>query len=241
MPESNAVRFINAYNTIDQSIRAIYNFRRNISFADMIRRSVPLNSVVRRYEDKLIDYARLRNAIIHNSTDERVIAEPHDDVVLEMERIAELISTPPLVLQCIPRKDVYILDGATPLKRAIEITAATGYRAIPVYWEERLIGVVHNGRLVEVLGQCITNGGDLSQFCESTPIKDVVQESDIDMTYTIRSEKLTVQEALDIFYNNRKILAIIITKKGNFLERPISIVTMGDIIDLNKIVDDYSK
>ena len=241
MPESNAVRFINAYNTIDQSIRAIYNFRRNISFADMIRRSVPLNSVVRRYEDKLIDYARLRNAIIHNSTDERVIAEPHDDVVIEMERIAELISTPPLVLQSIPRKDVYILDGATPLKRAIEITATTGYRAIPVYWEERLIGVVHNGRLVEVLGHCIANQGDLSQFCENTPIKDVVQESDIDMTYTIRSEKLTVQEALDIFYNNRKILAIIITKKGNFLERPISIVTMGDIIDLNKIVDDYSK
>lgn len=240
MPESNAIRFINAYNTIDQSIRAIYNFRRNISFADMIRRSVPLNSVVRRYEDKLIDYARLRNAIIHNSTDEKVIAEPHDDVVMEMERIAELVSTPPLVLQSIPHKDVYVLDGSTSLKHAIEISASTGYRVIPVYWEDRLIGVVHNARLVDALGQCVANGGDLSKFCEGTPIKDVVQESDMDMTYTIRSEKLTVQEALDIFYNNRKILAIIITKKGNFLERPISIVTMGDIMDLNKIVDDYS-
>lgn len=240
MPESNAIRFINAYNTIDQSIRAIYNFRRNISFADMIRRSVPLNSVVRRYEDKLIDYARLRNAIIHNSTDERIIAEPHDDVVQDMEHIAELISTPPLVLQSLPRKDVCILDGSTSVKRAIEISAATGFRAIPVYWEERLIGIIHNGRLVDVLGQCITDGGDLTTFSEDTQIKDVLKENDIDMTYTIRSEKLTVQEALDIFYNNRKILAIIITKKGNFLERPISILTMGDIIDLNKIVDDYS-
>ena len=71
---SNATRFINAYNTIDQTLRAVYNFKRNMSFNDMIRRAVPLNSIVRRYEDKLIDYARLRNAIIHNSNDEMVIA-----------------------------------------------------------------------------------------------------------------------------------------------------------------------
>ena len=82
--ESNALRFINAYNQIDQTLRAVYNFKRNITFSDMIRRAVSLNSIVRRYEDKLIDYARLRNAIIHNSNEERIIAEPHDDVVEEI-------------------------------------------------------------------------------------------------------------------------------------------------------------
>ena len=50
--KSNAHRFIIAYNTIDQTLRSVYNFKRNLTFSDMIRRSVSLNSVVRKYEDK---------------------------------------------------------------------------------------------------------------------------------------------------------------------------------------------
>ena len=240
LAETNAVRFINAYNEIDQTIRNIYNFRRNISFADMIRRAVSLNSVVRRYEDKLIDYARLRNAIIHNSTEERIIAEPHDDVVLDLEHIAELVASPPLVLRCIPHKDVFVLDGDTSLKKAIENVAMTGFKTIPVYEDDRLAGIIHAGRVVEILGEKIREEMNIEEFCANTHVIDVINTEDMDKTYTIRSEKLTVQEALDIFYNNRKMLAIIITKRGNFLERPINILTVADLIDLNKIVDDYN-
>ena len=68
MKKSNATRFIAAYNQIDYSLRAIYGFKRSMSFSDVIRRSVVLNSVVRKYEDDLIDFGRLRNAIIHNGT-----------------------------------------------------------------------------------------------------------------------------------------------------------------------------
>ncbi len=239
LAETNAVRFINAYNSIDQSLRSIYNFRRNISFADMIRRSVPLNSVVRRYEDKLIDYARLRNAIIHNSTEEMIIAEPHDDVVADIEHIAQLVSSPPTVLQSIPRKEVFVLDGNTPLKKAIELVASTGFKTIPIYQDDRLVSIIHSSRIVDVLGDIIKQGKNIDEYCASTPVIDAISSQDIDKTFTIRGERLTVQEALDIFYNNRKMLAIVITKKGNFLERPISILTVADIIDLNKIVDDY--
>ena len=41
--ESNARRFINAYNTIDYAIRVQHNFKRSMSFSDLIRRAVPLN------------------------------------------------------------------------------------------------------------------------------------------------------------------------------------------------------
>ncbi len=239
--ESNALRFINAYNQIDQTLRAVYNFKRNITFSDMIRRAVSLNSIVRRYEDKLIDYARLRNAIIHNSNEERIIAEPHDDVVEEMEKIADILSRPPLVINSsVANKNVLVLDGELTLKKALETIYKTGFKTIPVCEHEAISGVITSGRIVNVLGSVIENGENIDNFINKTAVSKVISDQDIDKVFTIRSRNLTVQEALDIFYNNRKMLAIIITKNGNSLERPIGIITPADVIDLNKIVDDYN-
>ena len=86
---TNAQRFVNAYNAIDQTLRARHNIRRSLSFSDMIRRTVAVDYIVRKYEDVLIDYGRLRNAIIHKSNDKFLIAEPHEEVVAEFEKIAD--------------------------------------------------------------------------------------------------------------------------------------------------------
>ena len=236
---SNANRFINAYNLIDQCLRGIYNFKRNLRFADMVRRSVPLNSVVRRYEDKLIDYGRLRNSIVHNSTEERIIAEPHIDVVREMETIAALISSPPKVLDSIKKKDVKILSAKTSVAETIVALSSNGFKRIPIYDNNMLVGVIDSSQIVNVLGEVIGNGQNLIKFVENTPIIEILKHKQAEQVYEICSESLTVQEALDIFFNKKKIQAIIITKKGTFNERPINILTNADFIDLNKIIDDY--
>ena len=236
----NARRFINAYNVIDQSLRSIYNFKRNLSFADVIRRTVPLNSVVRRYEDKLIDYGRLRNSIVHNSSEEQIIAEPHKEVVAEMEFIASLISSPPKVVEVIKKKDVKILNSNTSILDCLVALSSTGFKRIPIYDNNMLVGVVDSSQIVNVLGETSRQKKEIKSFLEETPIIDILETNDKEKMYVICSEELTVQEALDIFFNNRKIQVIIITKKGTFAERPINILTNADFIDLNKIIDDYN-
>ena len=69
-----------------------------------------VNHVVRKYEDDLITFGRLRNAIIHGSNDEILIAEPHEDVVKKIELIERLITTPPKVLDVLPIKDVFTVS-----------------------------------------------------------------------------------------------------------------------------------
>ena len=241
MPKgSNAMRFINAYNIIDQSLRNIYNYKRNLSFADVVRRTVPLNGVVRRYEDKLIDYARLRNSIVHNSTEDRVIAEPHIDVVVEMERIAALISRPPRVVDCIKKKDVKTLDSKRCVGDGIVALSTTGFKSIPIYDNNILVGIIDSTQVVNVLGDALRDGVNIDKYCEQTPIIDMLDLDNKDKLYVICSEALTVQQALDAFFHNRKLLAIIITKHGTFAERPINILTNADLLDLNKIIDDYN-
>ena len=51
--------------------------------------------------------------------------------------------------------------------------------------------------------------------------------------------KLTIEEALNLFYTNRKLLAILITKTGNYNEPALGIITVSDIIDLNAMLDNY--
>ncbi len=236
---SNATRFINAYNQVDQTLRAVYNFKRSMSFNDMIRRCVPLNSIVRKYEDKLIDYARLRNAIIHNSTDERIIAEPHTDVVQTFEHIALLLSAPPTVIQQIASKNVLVLDSDISIKKALETVSRTGFKCIPVCHNETIAGVLTPNRIVDVLGAKVAEGVELDAFISKTPVQKIINENDAEVLFAIRPSNLTVEEALNAFYTNRKLQAIIITRTGINLERPLGILTIADIIDLNKVVEDY--
>lgn len=237
---SNAMRFINAYNIIDQSLRSIYNYKRNLSFADVVRRTVPLNGVVRRYEDKLIDYARLRNSIVHNSNEDRIIAEPHIEVVVEMEHIAGLISSPPRVVDSIKKKDVKTLDAHATVSDGIIALSITGFKSIPIYDNNMLVGIIDSTQLVTVLGDVLRDGVNISKYCDQTPIIDILDLDNKNKTYVICGETLTVQQALDAFYHNRKLLAIIITKHGTFAEKPVNILTNADLLDLNKVIDDYN-
>lgn len=236
---SNAMRFINAYNQVDQTLRAVYNFKRNMSFNDMIRRAVPINSIVRKYEDKLIDYARLRNAIVHNSKEERIIAEPHTDVVEEFEHIADLISEPPLAIKEIATRNVLVLDSQVSIKKALETVAKSGFKVIPICKNETIAGVLTANRLMHILGIKVSEGVNIEKYIETTPISSIITESDAEVVFAIRPVIITVQEALDLFYKNRKLQAIIITKTGINLEQPVGILTIANIIDLNKVVEDY--
>lgn len=56
---TNAVRFINAYNVIDNSLRSIYNYGTGVSFTELIRRVSSKNYIVGANENLLIDYGRL--------------------------------------------------------------------------------------------------------------------------------------------------------------------------------------
>ena len=237
--KSNAQRFIMAYNIIDQSLRSIYNYKRSMTFSDMIRRTVPINSVIRKYEDKLIDYARLRNSIIHNSNDDFIIAEPHDDVVLLMEKIAEMITKPPKVIDVISKKSVLTIDGEMSIKDVISLISKSGFKSLPVYENGKILGIATPNRIIDWVGSKIDVEKNIEGILEKNPISHTLKDSDINTRFTICSENLTIQEALDMFYRNRILSAIIVTKNGSSYEKILGLITMSDVMDLSKVLDDY--
>lgn len=237
--KSNAQRFILAYNTIDQSLRSIYNYKRSMTFSDMIRRTVPLNSIIRKYEDKLIDYARLRNSIVHNSSEDFIIAEPHEDVVLLMERIAEMITKPPKVINIVKNKNVLTIEGDMNILDVVSLIYRSGFKSLPVYQDGKILGIATPNRIVEWMGKNMGDKTSIEKMLSTSSISQTLKDGDLNTRFCLCNENLSIQEALDLFYRNRVLSAILITKNGSNYEKILGMITIADIMDLNKVLDDY--
>lgn len=238
---SNARRFITCYNMIDNALRSQLNLRGGISYTEGVRRAARTNSIVRKYEDVLIEFGRLRNAIVHNDNDDFVIAEPHDKVVEEFEKITELICTPPLALNTVANNVMSCIGYDVKLKEVLEYGYKSGYSNIPIFKNGMLIGVANGQKIADILGKKIYQKIDIDEYINNTKIEDVVKEFMSDNYYAIANKDVTLDKVLNMFTDNRKLLCILITPTGSLLEEPLGIVTTSDIMDINKILDDYDK
>ena len=236
---SNSRRFISSYNTIDYTIRTRYNLNRSMGFSELIRRSVALNYIVRKYEDDLIDFGRLRNAIIHGNED-YVMAEPHIDVVEQIEKIERLLTAPPKALDTVCRRDVLSISADKSMKDVILLIASSSYSNIPVYNENNeIIGIANGQKILDSFGKYLLAGGKCETFLNNVKIEDMLSKIENSNYYAFANKDLTVEEALEFFHNNSRLLAILVTKNGGAKERPLGIITGSDVIKMNNILENY--
>ena len=233
----NATRFISAYNRLDQGLRDIYSIKRTLNFADMIRKVASVNTVVAKFEEDLIDYGRLRNAIVHRSGDE-IIAEPNIEVVEKLEKIARIINTPPKVIDCIKPRKVFTACGDTPLKDVIREMKKDGYSVVPVYIAQTLVGVINRKMVVEGIGKFIEENKDIDEAIEE-PVAQCLDIFNETNHYEVAPTSITVENSLYMFQQNRKLSSVILTENGNFNEPARAVLVSADLIDLNTILDNY--
>lgn len=236
---SNAKRFLDAYNNIDYALKTRYGLNRAMGFSDLIRKSVVMNYVVRKYEDELIDYGRLRNAIIHNNNEDFIIAEPHDSVVEDIERIEKLLTTPPKVLDSVGRKNVVITYAGKSMRDVITLMASSNFSNIPVYNGNELIGVANGQKILNSMGQYLIAGGKCSTFLDNMQIEDMLSKLQDSNYYVVKKADCTIEEALNEFDKNHKLLAILFTKHGTNTELPLGIMTGANVVEAQRILEQY--
>ena len=237
--ETNSRRFIDAYNQIDYALRVQHDFKRSMGFSDMIRRASTVNHIVKKYEEDLIDYSRLRNAIIHGTSGDVVIAEPHEDIVIKIEQLAKLITTPPLVMEVLRERDVFTVNYDVSVGEVIKKISSTKYSNIPVYKNGELIGVANGQKILDALGEHLLNGWDIDSFLNEHTIDEIVKLPTETSYYKVMNCEVTVDQVLGEFLANRKLLVIILTKTGTMHEPPLAIITSTDYMELNKILENY--
>lgn len=237
--KTRAERFIDAYNNISYVLRVRYNFNRSMGFSELIRRSVALNYVVRKYENELVDYGRLRNAIIHDSSDGKIIADPRKEVVDNIEKINRLLDTPPKALDTVARRDILAVESNSSMRDVIELIASSHYSNLPVYQNKSLLGIANGQKILDAFGMFLKTGGQADVFLDNVKIEDMLSKIQNSDYYIVANASLTVEEALGLFHKFPKLLAILITSSGNEKEMPLGIITGADVVEMNKILENY--
>ena len=237
--KSNAKRFLDAYNNIDYALKTRYNLNRSMGFSELIRKSVPVNYVVRKYEDDLVDFGRLRNAIIHNSNEEYIIAEPHEEVVEKIEHIDKLLTTPPTALESVAQREVVITYAGKSMREVIKLISSSGFSNIPVYRDKILLGVANGQKILHSFGQYILAGGNEKTFLDNVQIEDMLSSLENSNYYCVKAADCTIEEALNEFDKNHKLLAILFTKKGEPTELPLGIMTGANVVEAQHIIENY--
>jgi len=237
--KTNSQRFLDAYNNIDYALKTRYNFNRAMGFSDLIRKSVVNNYVVRKYEDDLVDYGRLRNAIIHNSNENFVIAEPHDKVVENIEHIEKLLTTPPKVLDTVGQRDVLITTAGKSMREVITLMSSSKYSNIPIYKGNELLGIANGQKILNSFGQYLLAGGKADVFLDQVQIEDMLSSLTDSIYYVVKRADCTIEEALNEFNNNHKLLAILFTKNGLSTELPVGIMTGANFVDAQNVLENY--
>ncbi len=237
MPVTNARRFINAYNRIDNTLRNINGFKDTMTFTDVVRRAAASNYVVRKYEEDLVDFARLRNAIVHKSRDDEIIAEPHTAVADKMQHIARLLATPPAAYTLVKSHKVMTFPFDTRLRDIVVVISKNGYSNIPIMKGGAIFGVLSNKQIVEELGRRLLNKQSADDFLNNAYAGDILFKDT--PHYVILPKDATIERVLRLFQDNRRLRAVLFTEDGTNLNPPIGIITTGDLLDLNAQLDNY--
>lgn len=241
MENENAARFLRSYNSIESRLKTIYSVRPTQNFTDLVKRCSDMNITVRRYCNELIDYGKLRNAIVHHTAGagETVIAVPCDEVVDNIEYIERQICRPPKVTDAFKVKKIVTVFADDPLIKAAREFAENRQKTVIVYDHGNMTGVINSYALYGIIAGVAERGEDLTAYLSTTRCGDAVDANEME-NYCLMNKYATVLDVFTEFEKRRSLVAVIITENGVLGEKVISIVTPADFPRINKFLENYN-
>lgn len=220
MDTSNSVRFLAAFNRIEGYLREHLNGRRDVGFTGNVRQLAPRNALVRMYSEPLLQYAKLRNIIIHTLREDFIIAEPHILVVEEMERIAEVLHRPPIVADYMV-VNPYSVHLDASVADVVKVFKERGFMRCPVLSGHGIVGLITAKSISRWLAELdmvdATRGLALTlQIALDTPVEQLLPYCS-PSEYAVVPRTLPLAEVVSMF---RKSIT-----KGQYLQSMLVTVT----------------
>jgi len=234
---SNAERFLNAYASIEKEMKRLLELKDHRPFAELVNKSSRVNPLIDRYRFDLKEYSELRNAIVHDRAGGKIIAEPNEEVVESIERIASLLLEPPRVAPLF-LKEVLSLSPDHPVARAIRELSKMTYTQAPILKDGKIVGLLTLKMIVQWMGISLANN---TFDIEKTTIGDLMELVGENDGYEIVSVNKSMLEIPDLFYRwqdkGKKLEAVLITRNGKSNEAIKGIITNRDLPVVHRELD----
>ncbi len=236
---SNSDRFLNAFNKIEKHLRVLTGETKEIPFGTIMNKAASIDSTVRYYSRDLREFADLRNAIVHESTDGHVLAEPNDRTVGEIERIIAILIEPPNAFT-IFKREVLTFETLDSIATAVRFLSEKSFSQAPVYESGRFVGLLSSNTITRWLGRNIEE--DIISLSE-TPLSTVLDYTEDKYHYKLIARNASIFSVIEAFidYNKRgEILeAIFITDSGKKSEKLLGIITTWDLPEIYSILEKH--
>ncbi|WP_156288732.1 CBS domain-containing protein [Oceanobacillus salinisoli] len=228
----NSDVFLATFNRIEKELKTLL-IHKDVGFSRAVKILRNSNSLVKRYSDDLLEFAELRNAIVHNKTDAAyAIAEPHDSIVDNIVNIEKELTKPRIVYSVFARK-VFTFQENETVGSLLKIIREKEFTKFPIYREKVFQGLITQKGITNWLANSI---GQLNDDLLESPLSDVLRYGDKE-NYKFISGNSSIYEAVEIFKeqigNGNRLEAILITQNGDPTESLVGIITNWDIMRVN--------
>ena len=229
---TNAQKFLQCFNNIENHLKKSTNSRSGDSFGRLLSESRDKNGIVRKYYNELNLFRELRNSLVHQSVDWSPIAEPHDEAVKRIEKIAELLINPPKVTPEF-QFEVATVSTDDEISKALKMMYSGEYSQLPVTKDGKCIDLLTANTFSRWLG---ANIEEELAIIEGTTIAEVLEYKEGIENFKFIPRSTTLVEAYKMFENledhRAPLDALLITHNGKAHEGLMGIITHYDIPDI---------
>lgn len=234
--KSNYKKFLEIYNELDEHMRKVLAEGFRTSHSTLINEMADINKIFYKYKEFLLEMAKLRNLIVHNSDSKNAepIAEPHIYIVKKYENILNQLKNPSKVIETVAIKSEYIYTTSME-DIAIDVMKEMNkktYTHVPVVENGSLIGVFSENTIFSYMAAIgdvlIERDTKIEEFAEFIPIDKHVSEY-----FKFAPKDALVIDIEEIFkeelQNKKRLSVVFITETGKPTEKILGLITAWDI------------
>lgn len=224
-------RFLRLFNELDAYLRHLTGMqqRDRDGFGKVLAHAADRHRSVEHYKHRIQRAANLRNAIVHeNGPDGEAIAEPHQQVVDDLETCINAIKDPPK-LETVGSQPLSPFSGSDEVGAALSQMAENDFSQV----------IVRGDRLSLLTTEGVARWVEHRVRDEIIELKgvsiDEVLVHEPQGTFRIMKRGNSVYDARAAFtkaaHTPERLFAILVTANGKDSETPISIITPLDLLN----------
>ncbi|MBD2097727.1 CBS domain-containing protein [Trichocoleus sp. FACHB-591] len=233
----NSDRFLRAFSSIERFLRLKVNSDSYHTFYQLVDKTSTSSAVIKSFKNDLKEYADLRNAIVHERSDEHTIAEPNDRAVEDIEKIASAITNPPRVIPKF-QTSVTSLKQKASIGDAVRLMLEHSFSQIPIFDNDVFSELLTANTITRWLGVSVLE--DIFSLKE-TQIEKVLEFTEYRENHKFIGRNTTIFEVLEDFQlfgeRGRKLDALLITDSGKQTEKIIGIITVSDLPTILQLIN----
>jgi CBS domain-containing protein len=227
-------RFEIAFNQIHKCLIEKVKCTSDDRFKNLVEVGMKKHSLIRSFYNELCQFAKLRNAIVHEKVDyDYYIAEPHIEIVERIEKISNYFMKPETALN-IATKKVHHFKENDRLAKVLSCIREKSYSRFPIYNEKgEFLWLLTATYILNWLTDRLS---DQVIDLNNARISDIADKQNKELVAFISktSSIFKAEEIFETFHKDgKKLEAIIITLNGNENEKPLGIVTSYDLIEID--------